>query len=85
MRSMAAARHPRGPRGAIRREAPRGGLIASDGHEAFYRRAYSEDQTPSLLLRRFARAYVNGEFVPVAPGESKPLKGPVNFALSRFA
>jgi hypothetical protein len=51
--------------------------------DAFYRRAYSEDQTPSLLLRRFAQAYVNGEFVPVAPGETKPLKGPVIFALSR--
>jgi hypothetical protein len=56
-------------------------LVISE-RDAFYRRAYSEDQTPSLLLRRFAQAYVNGEFVPVAPGKTKPLKGPVNFALS---
>ena len=43
----------------------------------------TEDQTPSLLLRLFARADVNGDFAPVAPGETEPLKGPVNFALSR--
>jgi hypothetical protein len=51
--------------------------------DAFYRRAYIEDQTPSLLLRRFAKAYVDGDFFPVAPGETEPLRGPVNFALSR--
>jgi hypothetical protein len=51
--------------------------------DAFYLRAYSQDQTPSLLLRRFAKAYVNGDFVPVAPDEMEPLKRPVNFALSR--
>jgi hypothetical protein len=51
--------------------------------DAFYRRAYSEDQTPSLLLRRFAEAYANGDFVPVVAGETEPLRGPVNFALSR--
>jgi hypothetical protein len=51
--------------------------------DAFYRRAYSEDQTPSLLLRRFAKAYVDGASNPLVAGETEPLKGPVNFALSR--
>jgi hypothetical protein len=32
--------------------------------EAFYRRAYAEDRAPSLLLRRFAEAYVRGATVP---------------------
>ena len=32
--------------------------------DAFYRRAYSEDQTPSFLLRFFAEAYVDGASVP---------------------
>jgi hypothetical protein len=68
-----------------RREMPSMAIVRLVLHErnAFYRQAYSEDQTPSLLLRRFAQAYVNGDFVPVAPGETEPLKGPVNFALSR--
>jgi hypothetical protein len=51
--------------------------------DAFYRRAYSEDKTPSLMLRRFAQAYVNDDFVSVVAAETGPLKGPVNFALSR--
>jgi hypothetical protein len=57
-------------------------LVISE-RDAFYRRAYSEDQTPSLLLRRFTQAYVNGDLVPVVAGKTEPLKGPVNFALSR--
>jgi hypothetical protein len=59
------------------------GRLVIGERDAFYRRAYSEDQTPSLLLRRFAPAYVNGDFVPVVAGATEPLKGPVNFALSR--
>jgi hypothetical protein len=41
--------------------------------DAFYPRAYGEDQTPSLSLRHFAKAHVNGDFVPVAPDETEPL------------
>jgi hypothetical protein len=57
-------------------------LIISE-RDAFYRRAYGEDQTPSLLLRRFAQSYVNGDSVPVAAAETGALNSPVNFALSR--
>jgi len=46
--------------------------------DAFYRRAYSEDQTPSLLLRRFAEAYVAGASVPALFGAAAPLTGAVN-------
>jgi hypothetical protein len=79
------ARFARRERTRGRREMPSMAIVrlVIRERDAFYRRAYSEDQTPSLLLRRFAKAYVNGDFVPVAPGETKPLKGPVNFALSR--
>jgi hypothetical protein len=56
--------------------------------DAFYRRAYSEDRAPSLLLRRFAEAYVSGASVPplsdtAARHEASHLAGPVAFAVSR--
>jgi hypothetical protein len=56
--------------------------------DAFYRRAYSEDRAPSLLLRRFAEAYVSGATVPplsdtAARHEASHLAGPVAFAVSR--
>jgi hypothetical protein len=57
-------------------------LIISE-RDAFYRRAYGEDQTPSLLLRRFTQSYVKGDPVPVAAAETGALNSPVNFALSR--
>ena len=56
--------------------------------EAFYRRAYAEDRAPSLLLRRFAEAYVGGaafRLFPTQPLATKPRiwTGPVAFAVSR--
>jgi hypothetical protein len=51
--------------------------------DAFYRRAYSEDQTPSFLLRLFAEAYVAGASAPALFGAAAPLNGAVNFVLSR--
>jgi hypothetical protein len=56
--------------------------------EAFYRQAYAEDRAPSLLLRRFAEAYVGGATVPplsdtASRDEASHLAGPVAFALSR--
>jgi hypothetical protein len=51
--------------------------------DAFYRRAYSEDQTPSSLLRHFAEAYAAGASVPPLFGAAAPVTGAVNFVLSR--
>jgi hypothetical protein len=56
--------------------------------DAFYRRAYAEDRAPSLLLRRFAEAYVGGATVPplsdtASRHEASHLAGPVAFAVSR--
>jgi hypothetical protein len=55
--------------------------------DAFYRRAYAEDRAPSLLLRRFAEAYVRGAAVPplsdtASRHEASHLVGPVAFAVS---
>jgi hypothetical protein len=51
--------------------------------EAFYRQAYAEDRAPSLLLRRFAEAYVGGPTVPplsdtASRDEASHLAGPID-------
>jgi hypothetical protein len=51
--------------------------------DAFYRRAYGEDQTPSFLLRRFAETYVAGASIPAPFTAAAPLSVSVNFVLSR--
>jgi hypothetical protein len=56
--------------------------------DAFYRQAYAEDRAPSLLLRRFAEAYVGGATVPrlsdtTSRSEPSHLAAPVAFAVSR--
>ena len=55
--------------------------------EAFYRQAYADDRAPSLLLRRFAEAYVSGAKVPplsdtASLHEDSHLAGPIAFAVS---
>jgi hypothetical protein len=55
--------------------------------DAFYRRAYAGYRAPSLLLRRFAEAYVSGAAVPPLPNatsghETSHLAGPIAFAVS---
>jgi hypothetical protein len=55
--------------------------------DAFYQRAYAEDRAPSLLLRRFAEAYVSGAIVPplsneISGTETSHLAGPIAFAVS---
>jgi hypothetical protein len=52
--------------------------------DAFYRCAYAEDRAPSLLLRRFAEAYVSGATVPpLSHGtETSHSSGPIAFAVS---
>jgi hypothetical protein len=57
--------------------------LTTGERDAFYRRAYGEDQTPSFLLRRFAEAYVAGVSVLGLFTAAAPLTGAVNFLLSR--